>query len=143
MIHPDMTGGMMGAWQMYVPAVFLNRHLFLWTWRGRVFYDSASDFCQTTFDHSPSSFLYTRFRRVGNPDYFWGVMSHTSNSEIVKSNPIGAGLSRFYSSFDLICKRLGLSSSLDAVHEIDNEGNMNWPVTEFTSNVRRSPKFSA
>lgn len=58
------------------------------------------------------------------------VMANPSSSEIIKSKPIREGLSPFRNSFNSICKGLGLSSSLDAVHKIDNEGNVHQPVGE-------------
>jgi hypothetical protein len=57
-------------------------------------------------------------------------MANPSSSEIIKNKPIGEGLSLFRNSFNSICKSLGLSSSLDAVYKIDNEGNVYQPVRE-------------
>lgn len=49
--------------------------------------------------------------------------------EIIKTNPIGEGLNAYCDSFDTTCKDLGMSSSVDALHQIGNEGNIHRSVT--------------
>src|SRR2546423_10975152 len=57
-------------------------------------------------------------------------MASPSNSEIIEGNPIGEELDAIRRSFDEICARQGLSSSLDAVQKLDSNGNVHQPAAE-------------
>lgn len=48
-------------------------------------------------------------------------MANLSRLEIIKTKPIGEGLNGFRDSFNSTCKDLGVSDSLDALHQIGNE----------------------
>lgn len=51
-------------------------------------------------------------------------MAHPSRLEIIKTNPIGERLNAFRETFEATCKDLGLPSTLDALRQIDSEGNV-------------------
>ncbi|OCL02864.1 hypothetical protein AOQ84DRAFT_368850 [Glonium stellatum] len=55
-------------------------------------------------------------------------MANLSRSEIIKTKPIGEGLNDFCDLFNLTCQDLGISSSLDSLHQIDDEGLKNLVV---------------
>ena len=57
-------------------------------------------------------------------------MASPSNSEIIEDNPIGEKLDAVRRSFDKICTRQGLSSSLDAAQKLDSNGNVHQPAAE-------------
>ena len=56
-------------------------------------------------------------------------MGSLPRSEIMGSIPIGKGLNAFRDSFNSACKDLAISGSVDALHQIGNEGNAHWLVT--------------
>jgi hypothetical protein len=70
-------------------------------------------------------------------------MANPSSSEIIKSKSIGEGLSPFRNLFNSICKGLGLFNSLNAVHKINNKGNIHRSVGELLLTYVRSLKFNA
>jgi hypothetical protein len=50
-------------------------------------------------------------------------MANLSRLEITKTKPIGEGLNDFHDSFNLTYQNLGISSSLDSLHQIGDKGN--------------------
>ncbi|KFZ02079.1 hypothetical protein V500_00447 [Pseudogymnoascus sp. VKM F-4518 (FW-2643)] len=49
----------------------------------------------------------------------------STRSEVIKSKPIGDGLNVFRDSFNSLCKELGVSSSVDGLQQIGDEGLQN------------------
>lgn len=50
-------------------------------------------------------------------------MENLPRTEIIKTHPIGKGLNAFRESFGSLCEELGHPSDLDALREIDSDGN--------------------
>lgn len=57
-------------------------------------------------------------------------MANLSRSEIIRSKPIGKGLDAFRDSFEPVGVALDIPSSLDALYQMGNEGNIHRSVIE-------------
>jgi len=66
-------------------------------------------------------------------------MTEPSESEIIKSNPIGDGLNAFHKSFESIRAEQGISVP-EAVQHVVNEGKVEHRKSEALTNDRRHPR---